>query len=161
MELGHYPTNAERNLHSRHNPGFPNAKTFENRFGNRAAQLARLLDLSLSDEHYDPIHGMVRPLVAGAEGGEVIRLGVTGSVYLMRSGVHYKIGRSNHVGRRSYEIAIRLPEKLEVIHEIGTDDPEGIERYWHERFAAKRTNGEWFALSEDDVRAFKRRKSFM
>lgn len=78
----------------------------------------------------------------------------------MRSGAHYKIGRSNHVGRRGYEVALQLPERLEVVHEIETDDPEGIEAYWHRRFGAKRSNGEWFSLTADDVTAFKRR-SFM
>jgi hypothetical protein len=65
------------------------------------------------------------------------------------------------VGRRSYEVALQLPERLEVVHEIETDDPEGIERYWHQRFASKRTNGEWFLLTDADVTAFKRRKAFM
>lgn len=84
-------------------------------------------------------------------------LAILDSVYLMLSGRHYRIGRSNHVGRRSYEVAIRLPERLEVVHEIETDDPEGIEAYWYRRFAAQRANGDWFSLTPSEVAAFKRR----
>jgi len=84
-----------------------------------------------------------------------------GVVYLMKSGRHYKIGRSNSAGRRAYELAIQLPERLETVHVIETDDAIGIERYWHLRFAAQRLNGEWFALTTADVAAFKRRKRFM
>lgn len=79
----------------------------------------------------------------------------------MKSGKHFKIGRSNAPGRRQYELSIQLPQAIEVIHEIRTDDAVGIERYWHERFADRRLNGEWFALTAADVRAFKRRKGFM
>jgi len=81
-----------------------------------------------------------------------------GYVYLIKMGKHHKIGRSNSAGRRQYELAIQLPEKTKLIHQIQTDDPEGIERYWHQRFADRNTNGEWFALTADDIRAFKRRK---
>lgn len=77
----------------------------------------------------------------------------------MKSGHHYKIGRSNAPGRRAYELAIQLPERLEMVHVIRTDDTIGIERYWHQRYEAKRLNGEWFALSKGDVAAFKRRKT--
>jgi hypothetical protein len=83
---------------------------------------------------------------------------VFGFVYLIRSGRYYKIGRSNAAGRRHYELAIQLPEKALKVHEIRTDDPIGIEAYWHNRFAARRRNGEWFDLAAADISAFRRRK---
>jgi hypothetical protein len=76
----------------------------------------------------------------------------------MKSGKAYKVGRSNSAGRREYELGIQLPDKLTTVHVIRTDDPPGIETYWHNRFAAKRKNGEWFDLDAADITAFKRRK---
>jgi Meiotically up-regulated gene 113 len=79
---------------------------------------------------------------------------VLGYVYLMKSGKFYKLGRSNAAGRREYELGIQLPEKLKTVHVIRTDDPAGIEAYWHQRFEAKRKNGEWFDLNAMDIAAF-------
>jgi len=69
-----------------------------------------------------------------------------------------KIGRTKNPLRREGEVGIQLPEKLTPVHHIKTDDPAGIESYWHARFSSKRKEGEWFALTPVDVRAFKRWK---
>jgi hypothetical protein len=82
----------------------------------------------------------------------------TGFVYLFRSGKYYKIGRSNHPGRREYEMKTQMPENVQIVHQISTDDPIGIEAYWHNRFASKRKRGEWFDLDSSDISDFKRRK---
>ena len=67
-------------------------------------------------------------------------------------------GRSPLVGRRRYDIGIQQPEPVTEVHRIPTDDPAGIEDYWHRRFADRRKGGEWFALTRTDVMAFKRRR---
>jgi len=82
----------------------------------------------------------------------------TGYVYLMKSGRHYKIGKTNAVGRRERELAIQIPVPPKTIHWIETVDPTGVETYWQRRFSDKRGTGEWFELSPDDVAAFKRWK---
>ena len=90
-----------------------------------------------------------------------------GWVYLIRAQGAYKIGCSRAPYRRAAEIANQSATCAELLHKIETDDPEGIEEYWHHRFSAKRLDGlnkqsgEWFALTPDDVRAFMRRERFM
>lgn len=160
-ELGHYPVRAELKLRRREDPSFPSWNVFE-RLGNKAATAALLVEHCSADPAWADVVAIAEPIVAGATTAEPEGdAAQAGEVYLMRSGPHFKIGRSNAAGRRAYELAIQLPERLDVVHVIETDDAVGIERYWHQRFAERRLNGEWFALTKQDVAAFKRRKRFM
>ena len=80
-----------------------------------------------------------------------------GFVYLVRGHAgEYKIGRTNLVDRRLSELGAASPVEQTLVHEIKTDDPVGVEGYWHARFADKRMRGEWFRLNAADVRAFER-----
>lgn len=162
-DLGHYPVSAEFRMRRRTHPTFPDHKVFR-RFGNKPDVAARVIAHVAKHPDMSDVAAICEPIAAEAgratpekdEDGPV-----AGQVYLMKSGAHYKIGRSNAAGRRAYELAIQLPERLQVVHVIDTDDAVGIERYWHLRFADRRANGEWFALTAADVAAFRRRKQFM
>ena len=154
------PTTAELRLRRRDNSTFPSAGVFS-KFGRKAALAGRVADYCQRHPgHEDVLEAIAAAIgptaqddAAGEEDAERY-----GFVYLLKSGRHYKIGQTYDVGRRRYEIAIQLPEPVTEVHAIRTDDPIGIERYWHDRFAERRRNGEWFELTRADVSAFKRRK---
>ena len=79
-----------------------------------------------------------------------------GVVYLLKSGQFYKIGKATDLKKRLREIKLQLPFETEVIHSIEAFHPFKVERHWHQRFADKRKNGEWFELNDEDVAEFKR-----
>jgi hypothetical protein len=162
-ELGAIPVQAQLELRRRSDPDCPLPKSLRRNFGSdlipKALEHAKAND---APEHVMSIlrNVMMERSIPVAETNDEDET-ATGFVYLMKSGKHYKIGKTNAVDRRQYEIGLQLPEKLEAVHSIETDDPSGIEAYWHNRFKNKRLNGEWFDLSAADVRAFKKRKRFM
>ena len=163
-ELGHFPVANEIKLKARKEPGFPSLNTFA-RFGRKQGLATRLCEFC-KERGYGDVTALCEAVIAQAAEGDsnaeedAVVKGESrlGYVYLMKSGRFYKVGRSNAVGRRERELAIQLPEEAKVVHSIKTDDPVGIESYWHSRFGDRRKNGEWFELVAEDVAAFKRRK---
>lgn len=84
---------------------------------------------------------------------------INGYAYMMKSGRRYKIGRTNSPSRRHREVRLDLPDPTSLVHSIATDDPVGIEDYWHKRFDDKRIRDtEFFELDATDIAEFKRRK---
>jgi len=159
-ELGKLPVSGDIRLKARSDPEFPSHNTFR-RLGTKSELIERLLEHCQNQEGYEDVIRMCGehvPQKQETSDESAHQEQDFGFVYLIKSGRFYKIGRSNSVGRREYELAIQLPEKAKRVHVIRTDDPGGIEAYWHKRFEAKRKNGEWFELNATDVAAFRRRK---
>ena len=157
-DCGHFPTHAEINLRTRKG-SFPSERVFR-RLGPKNVLAAKLAEYCKGRLGYEDVVALCSPVLEqGASVSEKAPLQEEfGFVYLLKSGRYHKIGRSNAVGRRGYELAIQLPDKAAVVHTIKTEDPVGIERYWHKRFEDRHKNGEWFELTALDVSAFKRRK---
>jgi hypothetical protein len=161
-EAGRFPGTGDMRLKKRNDPTFPNEKVFDTHFGSRARQKRSALEYCQKHPGFDDIPALLGELPPESSGQINKRESepevILGFVYLMKHGRHYKIGKTNATGRREYELAIQLPERLTTVHVIKTDDPDGIEAYWHKRFGQKRANGEWFALDNGDIAAFKRRR---
>lgn len=160
---GHFPTASEIKMQRVRDRAFPNHGVFD-RLGSKSNRIEKLRLFVGQHAQYADIADLLpyaEPLKSEesdiAERAELTTIG-DGYVYMLKLGKHYKIGKTFAVPRRHRQIALELPEKPDVIHSIQTDDPEGIEAYWHKRFAQKRTNGEWFALDREDIKNFKRRK---
>jgi hypothetical protein len=159
-ELGHLPTDSEMRLKVRSNPRFPSTKSFR-RFGSKAELVRQVAEYCRSRAGHLEVLAMCEQYAPrGPVALEDARIPAEefGFVYLIKSGRFYKIGRSNAAGRREREIVLQLPEKASPVHVLRTDDPAGIEAYWHNRFREKRKNGEWFELDANEVAAFRRRK---
>ena len=151
------PANVDLRMYTRYNQGFPNERTLRRHFGNKKGLLEALAKFVRSNEDYADLIELIPESEDSSEPASESRRLPEGYVYLLKSGKHYKIGRSDELERRVKQIAVNLPEAVTLEHAIRTDDPPGIEAYWHRRFAEKRANGEWFKLSAADLRAFKRR----
>lgn len=152
------PVSGDFRIKARACPGFPSHTVFE-KLGGKPEKAAKLLAYCRTREGYNDVAEICQSLAPcpKSQGRATRDIKALGVVYVVRSGRYYKIGFTNSIGRREYELKIQLPERAVLIHKIQTDDPEGIEAYWHKRFQAKRKNGEWFALDVSDVAALKRR----
>jgi hypothetical protein len=161
--LKRVPTDGELMLETKNDSTFPSPRTFR-RLGLKPERVSRVITFCEGRSEYDDLAALWKSVSVSRPPPDAELHGsapsAVGYVYLFKHGTRrdYKIGRTKNPLRREGELRIHLPEKLTPVHHIKIDDPSGIESYWHMRFANKRKEGEWFALSPDDVRAFKRWK---
>ena len=160
--LDKFPVNNELRIEARNDADFPSHNVFT-----RVGSKSQLIDLILTNDFVresfpkvieicekekSKLRKSIDPTQAESESIEI------GFVYLLKSGQYYKIGYSFIPEVREYNLGTKLPHKPKIIHKIRTDDPVGIETYWHKRFESLRMNGEWFALRQEEIQIFKRRK---
>ena len=120
-EVGAWPTEGRLRLIFRNQEEFPNGNTFRARLRNKADMASKILAYCREHQGCDDIVAICEPIVhCGeiAEDSEETGDESFGFVYLMRHGRYHKIGRSNAVGRREYELRIKLPEELVTVHTI-------------------------------------------
>ena len=161
-ELNRFPTTADLRVRTANQPDFPDTRTIQRTLGNKAEMVLALSQFCENREDCSDVAALCAKVAKSNIDEPPATTPSVGSndgfVYIIKSGRFFKIGKTNSAGRREREIAILLPERTKTVHVIKTDDPTGIEEYWHKRFASKRKNGEWFDLTQDDIAAFRRRK---
>lgn len=155
-KLGKFPTYGEIEVERRNDGELPTIKAFR-RLGTKEQLAEKVIEYCKNKSGYDDIIELSKSVLGKSnkkENGDGANSRI-GEVYLFKSGRYYKIGKTNDTVRRGNELRIQLPEKIDLIHSIKTDDPSGVEAYWHRRFKVKRMQGEWFDLNSIDIKAFK------
>lgn len=66
-----------------------------------------------------------------------------------------KIGMSKNYNERTKQISTKLHFEVETIKVFKTDDMESLEKHLHELYKDKRLNGEWFKLTDSDIKHIK------
>lgn len=160
QRLGHLPLVGELLREAKINSEFPSETVLRRRFGGKPGIVKAVAAFCRTHEGFDDVLAWCEAGTEQKQSGVAPPQGriQTGFVYLMQSGRHYKIGRTNALGRREWELGIKIPVPPRTVHHVETDDPVGVEAYWHRRFESKHGEGEWFNLTADDVAAFKRWK---
>ncbi|RWC41421.1 MAG: GIY-YIG nuclease family protein [Mesorhizobium sp.] len=158
--LKRFPNSSDLLFEGSNNPEFPSAKTIMQRWKmTELADAVRTLSAKVADSettaYCDDYLASAR-LKESLEEDDTAATESVGYVYMIRYGKDFKIGRTSSLTRRSRQIQIELPESTDLVHSILTDDPGGIEAYWHRRFASYRGGGEWFRLPKHEVAAFKK-----
>lgn len=155
--LGRFPTTSDIHFELNQRGGSPNSKTVLKRWKMHelAIALGEYADI-VGDKEVSAAARTYAPSQRKRKQESDDGASALGYVYMQRHGTDYKIGYTTSLNKRGRQIQIELPQEIELVHSILTDDPVGVEAYWHKRFAVKRTRGEWFKLTKADIVAFKR-----
>lgn len=159
-ETGKWPTRGQLDVKHFKDVSFPHSVTFYSKLGLTGDLAKTILKYVEDRQGFKDVVEICNSVLEKFETREKVSGDnvMSGYIYLGKQHGRYKIGKSKDVSRRREDITLLGSEPFELIHEIETDDTNGIEKYWHDRFKSKWIRGEWFKLSSSDVKAFKRWK---
>jgi hypothetical protein len=103
---------------------------------------------SIAPERLNPIE-IIGSAVSGCNAGVV---------YVLKSAFGFKVGRTRNVPARMRAFGVHLPFVYTIPLCAWFDDCHVAERRYHDMFAEKRINGEWFDLNESDIQQIRLRK---
>ncbi|MBV1810079.1 GIY-YIG nuclease family protein [Pseudomonas viridiflava] len=78
-----------------------------------------------------------------------------GYVYVIRSKLGFKIGKTIHLKARTRLFEVKLPFPISLEHYAWFNDYTHAERSFHITYQAKRLEGEWFDLDTSDLQQIK------
>lgn len=78
-----------------------------------------------------------------------------GVVYVLKSAYGYKVGRTKSMTDRMRTFGVKLPFVYTIPLCAWFEDCQGAERRYHDIFASKRINGEWFDLTDYELGIFR------
>jgi len=81
---------------------------------------------------------------------------IPGFVYVIQSEFGYKIGKTVNLKSRTRLFEVKLPFKIELVHYAWFDNYSKAEREFHDMYAEKRLEGEWFSLTDTDLLEIKK-----
>ena len=121
-ELGRLPLDGEVRRKEKQDASFPSHGVFA-RFGGKRNLVAKILEYCKAHPGFDDVSTTCENLLPhGKIMQESSRAPIQGYVYMMRSGLRYKIGHASSPARRHREVRLDLPDPTDLVHSIETDD---------------------------------------
>ena len=152
--FGRFPTGPELAIYRQTHPA-PTALTLRCHFGGKSGAISRLRDWAAARPDYADVVALLPSPQAlkRDQPGEA-----EGLLRLFRCRHSYRFVRTGESDDRKTWPPVAIPASATQEHAIRTDDPAGVEAYWTRRFAYRRIDPEWYALTAEDVAAFRRWK---
>ena len=163
--FGHCPTAPELELYGRSWEA-PSPPTVRRHFGPRHVLVVRLRRWAAARPDYADVAALLPPDPAAGPAKVRIRpsppggaAGAGGFVRLFAWDGRHLLNRIGDADGRQRSRPRYIPNKAVLEHAIRTDDPAGVHAYWRSRFAYRSLGlNDWFALTPEDLAAFKRWK---